>query len=83
MPQHKSAIKRVRQNKKRNQHNKGRRTKLRTLTKEVFNTTDKKDAEENLKKAVSFIDRLSTKGILHKNTAARQKSKLTTYVNNL
>ena len=83
MPQHKSAIKRVRQNKKRNQHNKGRRTKLRTLTKQVLNTTDKKEAEENLKKAVSFIDRLSTKGIIHKNTAARQKSKLTTYVNNL
>lgn len=83
MPQHKSAIKRVRQNKKRSQHNKGRRTKLRTLTKQVFSTTDKKEAEENLKKAVGFIDRLSTKGILHKNTAARQKSKLTTYVNNL
>lgn len=83
MPQHKSAIKRVRQNKKRNQHNKGRRTKLRSLTKQVLNTTDKKEAEENLKKAVSFIDRLSTKGIIHQNTAARQKSKLTTYVNNL
>lgn len=83
MPQHKSAIKRVRQNKKRQQHNKGRRTKLRTLTKQVYNSADKAEAQENLKKAVSFIDRLTTKGILHKNTAARQKSKLTTYVNNL
>jgi len=83
MPQHKSAIKRVRQNEKRKQHNKGRRTKLRTLVKKVQNTTDKAEAQENLKKAVSFIDRLTTKGILHKNTAARQKSKLTQYVNNL
>ncbi|NBC64503.1 MAG: 30S ribosomal protein S20 [Bacteroidetes bacterium] len=83
MPQHKSAIKRVRQNKKRQQHNKGRRTKMKTLVRDVFETSDKEEAREKLKKAVSLIDRLTTKGILHKNTAARQKSKLTTYVNNL
>jgi len=83
MPQHKSAIKRVRQNKKRQQHNKGRRTKMKTLVRDVFETSDKDEAQEKLKKAVSLIDRLTTKGILHKNTAARQKSKLTTYVNNL
>lgn len=83
MPQHKSAIKRLRQSKKRNQHNRGRRTKMKNLVNNVYEASDKNEAEENLKKAVSFIDRLSTKGILHKNTAARQKSKLTQYVNNL
>lgn len=83
MPQHKSAIKRLRQSKKRQQHNKGRRTKLRTLVNKVHTSSDKAEAEENLKNAVSFIDRITTKGILHKNTAARQKSKLTQYVNNL
>lgn len=56
---------------------------MKTLVRDVFETSDKDEAQEKLKKAVSFIDRLSTKGILHKNTAARQKSKLTTYVNNL
>jgi len=83
MPQHKSAIKRVRQDKKRAQHNKGRRTLLRKQIREVMQATEKEEAQEKLKKAVSLIDRLSTKGILHKNTAARKKSKLTTYVNNL
>jgi small subunit ribosomal protein S20 len=83
MPQHKSAIKRLRQSKKRQQHNKGRKTKMRKLVNEVYDSENKADAEENLKKAVSYIDKVTTKGILHKNTAARQKSKLTHYVNNL
>ena len=83
MPQHKSAIKRLRQSKKRQQHNKGRKTKMRKLVNEVYDSENKADAEENLKNAVSYIDKVTTKGILHKNTAARQKSKLTHFVNNL
>ncbi|MEX0648205.1 MAG: 30S ribosomal protein S20 [Balneolaceae bacterium] len=83
MPQHKSAIKRMRQNEKRRQHNKTRRSKMRTLVKKVTSATDKETAEKNLKEAVSFLDRLSVKGIIHPNTAARKKSKLTRHVNNL
>lgn len=83
MPQHKSAIKRLRQSKKRRDHNRARRSKMRTLIKKVMSTTDKNEAQEHLKQAVSLIDRLSTKGIIHANTAARKKSQLTTYVNNL
>ncbi|MFO7846038.1 MAG: 30S ribosomal protein S20 [Balneolaceae bacterium] len=83
MPQHKSAIKRLRQSKKRNQHNRGRRTKMKNLVNSVYEAGDKAEAEENLKKAVSYIDRITVKGILHKNNAARQKAKLTKYVNNL
>lgn len=83
MPQHKSAIKRMRQNEKRRQHNKTRRSRMRTLIKNVTSTTEKESAEKNLQKAVSYIDRLSVKGIIHPNTAARKKSKLTHYVNNL
>jgi small subunit ribosomal protein S20 len=82
MPQHKSAIKRLRQSKKRQQHNKGRKTKMRKLISKVYDSENKADAEENLKNAVSYIDKVTTKGILHKNTAARQKSKLTHFVNN-
>lgn len=83
MPQHKSAIKRLRQSKKRNEHNKGRRSKMRTLIKKVMSETDKETAEKHLSEAVSFIDRNAVKGILHKNTAARKKSQLRRYVNNL
>lgn len=83
MPQHKSAIKRMRQNEKRRLHNRTRRSKMRTLIKKVTSSTEKELAEKNLQEAVSYIDRLSVKGIVHPNTAARKKSKLTHYVNNL
>jgi len=83
MPQHKSAIKRMRQNKKRRDHNRTRRSKMRTLIKKVQTASDKELAEGYLKEAVSFIDRLSTKRIIHPNTAARKKAQLTKYVNNL
>ncbi len=83
MPQHKSAIKRMRQNKKRRAHNRTRRSKMRTVIKKVQAETDKNLAEKYLKEAISLIDRLSTKRIIHPNTAARKKAQLTKHVNNL
>ncbi len=83
MPQHKSAIKRMRQDEKRKKHNNTRRSKMRTLIKKVLSSTEKEAAEKNLKEATSLIDRLSVKGIIHKNTAARKKAQLTKHVNNL
>jgi small subunit ribosomal protein S20 len=83
MPQHKSAIKRLRQDEKRRMHNNSRRSKMRTLIKKVLNSTEKEAAEKNLKEATSLIDRLSTKGIIHSNNAARKKARLTKHVNNL
>ena len=46
-------------------------------------SADKNEAPEQLKKAISTIDRVATKGIIHNNNAARQKSKITKFVNNL
>jgi small subunit ribosomal protein S20 len=83
MPQHKSAIKRVRQNEKRNEHNRQLRSTMRTLVKKVTKTTDKAEAEEALKSATSYLDRMAQKGILHRNNAANKKSSLVKYVNNL
>tara|TARA_R110000868_G_scaffold1211_10_gene9466 strand:- start:8922 stop:9173 length:252 start_codon:yes stop_codon:yes gene_type:complete len=83
MARNKSAIKRTRQNEKKNEHNKDRRSKMKTLIKKVFNSTDKAKAETALKEATSFIDRMSVKGVVHKNTAARKKAQLTKFVNNL
>ncbi len=83
MPQHKSSIKRMRQDKKRRLHNRALRSKMRTLYKKVFATTDKKEAEESLKQAVSYIDRMTVKGQLHKNNAANKKSNIVRYVNSL
>ena len=83
MPQTKQAIKRVRQSEERREHNRTRRSKMRTLVRKVFDEKEKSNAEEALKNAVSYIDRMTVKGIIHKNTAARKKAQLTKYVNNL
>lgn len=83
MPQHQSAIKRVRQNKKRREHNRGQRSKMRTLISNVMETTDKEEAKELLKEATSYLDKMATKGIIHDNNAARKKSQMTKHINNL
>jgi len=56
---------------------------MRTLIKNVYDISDKSKAEEALKEAVSYLDRMSVKGIIHENNAARKKAQLTKYVNNL
>ncbi|MDX1672980.1 MAG: 30S ribosomal protein S20 [Balneolaceae bacterium] len=83
MPQHQSAIKRVRQNEKRRKHNQAQISKMRTLIKKVYETEEKQQAEKHLKEATSYIDKVASRGLIHQNNAARKKSKLTTYVNNL
>lgn len=83
MPQHKSSIKRVRQEKKRRLHNRQLRSKMRTLYKKVFAQTEKSEAEKALTEAVSYMDRMSTRGILHKNNAANKKSNMDRFVNSL
>ncbi|MEX0929477.1 MAG: 30S ribosomal protein S20 [Balneolales bacterium] len=83
MPQHKSAIKRVRQNIKRRIHNRDQRSQMRTYIKKVLIATDKAEAEANLKTAVSYLDKMGRKGIVHKNQAANKKSRLVKHVNKL
>jgi len=56
---------------------------MRTLTRNVLEAQDKQQAETLLKAAVSYIDRMTTKGLVHKNTAANRKSTLVKHVNNL
>ena len=80
MPQHKSAIKRVRQSEKRRQRNKHKRSLMKTAIKNVKKAPDKKSAMVELKKTVSILDRMAVKGIVHKNKAANLKSKLNKYV---
>ena len=86
MPNHKSAIKRVRQNEKKNQVNRANRSNLRTQIKKLRNSIsegNKSDSVELLFPTVAAIDKAVNKGILHKNTAARHKSRLTGHVNKL
>lgn len=83
MPNHKSAIKRVKQNEKRRAINRGNRGSLRTQIKKLRLTlteNNKEQSQELLSPTVSMIDKAVNKGIIHKNTAARYKSRLTSHV---
>ena len=77
-----SELKRVKQSKKNNLRNRHYKSMMKPAIKNVL-SADKKDANELLKKAISTIDRVATKGIIHGNNAARHKAKITKYVNNL
>lgn len=83
MATHKSAIKRHRQSLKRRAMNRARKTELRTMIKKVRTAKDKENAREAFNKVVSLLDKLATKGIIHKNKASNQKSKLALYINKL
>jgi small subunit ribosomal protein S20 len=75
----KSALKANRQNVKRRQHNRELRSKLRTALKSIRASLDSKDVEgarKALNGTVSIVDKMATKGIIHRNTAGRYKSRL-------
>ncbi len=83
MPQHKSAEKRVHQSKRRHFRNKQYQSLIKTAIKRVRTAQTKETAQAELNRAVSVLDRLAAKGIIHHNKAANQKSKLTRLVNKL
>ena len=80
---HKSAQKRARQTIKRTERNKIKKVMIKSSVKNVMSQKDKSSAESELKKTVSLIDKAATKGVVHKNKAARTKSKLSKHVNSL
>jgi len=82
----KQAKKRARQAEVRRQHNASLRSTLRTHLKKVRAALEAKNpelAKEAFKSAVPIIDRMAQKRIIHKNTAARHKSRLNKHVKNL
>ncbi|MCD6021072.1 MAG: ribosomal protein [Actinomycetia bacterium] len=75
----KSQIKRNKQNEKRAERNKAVRTALKTSTKKIRTAVDAGDAEEaqaRQRETARSLDKAVAKGIVHKRTAARRKSRL-------
>ncbi|MCP5062197.1 MAG: 30S ribosomal protein S20 [Ignavibacteriae bacterium] len=83
MANHKSAKKRIRTNDRKRVRNKASLSKVKTLVKNVFDSEEQAKGTENLKVAVSFLDRTVCKGRMPKNTASRKKSQMTKFVGNL
>lgn len=74
MPKHKSAKKRVKTNLKRQARNRAARSALKSALKALAAMpTDKQ--EESLRKTQSVLDKAAVRGIVHRNKAARMKSR--------
>ncbi len=85
MANHKSAIKRARQNEIRRVRNKAVRTRIKKLTKNLRASAGQAGAEDTaavLNRAKSVIDKAAKKRVIHKNTAARKVSRLSRLANN-
>ena len=78
-----STKKRIRQAKKRNLRNRHFKSMMKTLIKRVEEAPTKEEALKLFPETISIIDKVSQKGIIHKNKAANKKSSLTRYVNAL
>jgi small subunit ribosomal protein S20 len=78
-----SAEKRMRQDRKRNAHNRTQRSKLKTAVKKVTGETDPQKAETELKETSAMLDRLASRRLIHPNKAARKKSQLAKVVKKL
>ena len=79
MANHKSALKRNRQNEKRNERNKTRRSKIKNAIKGVLLQIEEKSVEGaqiSLKEASTIISKNAAKGVIHKRTASRKVSGL-------
>ncbi|HEY7473157.1 MAG TPA: 30S ribosomal protein S20 [Gemmatimonadota bacterium] len=83
MPNVKSAEKRARTNQKRRERNRRDRSRMRTAIKKVRQADSPESAREALVRAESLLDRMAGKGVIHDNTAARQKSRLHAHVRKL
>ncbi|MGQ9710410.1 MAG: 30S ribosomal protein S20 [Anaerolineae bacterium] len=75
----KSAIKNIRKNERRRLRNQAFRTRARTMVKKArlaILSGRPEEAEEAIRRAYSALDKATEKGIIHKNNAARRKSRL-------
>jgi len=71
----KSAIKRIRTNERRRLRNRAVRSKVRTIVK-VARTIEGPEQQATIAEAIRSLDKAVTKGVIHRNTAARKKSAL-------
>ena len=77
----KSAQKRIRVAAKKQARNKHVKSTTKTAIKKVVTATGTSEANALLIQAIAAIDKAASKGVYHKNTAARKKSRLTKLVN--
>jgi small subunit ribosomal protein S20 len=80
---HDSALKAHRQNLKHREHNRAFRTRLRSALRDIRAAIDGGDAakvKDALRQTISLVDKMAGKGLIHRNTAGRYKSRLASRV---
>jgi small subunit ribosomal protein S20 len=83
MANHKSALKRIRQNEVRKLHNRYYMKSMRNAVRKFRSLENKKEATEQLPKLYTMIDKLAKRDMIHKNNAANLKSSITKFANGL
>jgi small subunit ribosomal protein S20 len=83
MANHKSALKRIKQNEAKRLHNRYYAKTTRNAIKALRNTTDKEEATKLYPEVISMIDKLAKRNVIHKNKASNLKSKLALKINHL
>ena len=80
---HDSALKAHRQNVKRREHNRQLRTRLRNALRDIraaIDSGDPTNVKDALRATISMVDKMASKGLIHRNTAGRYKSRLSARV---
>lgn len=83
MANHKSSLKRIRQEEKRRIHNRYYGKTMRNAVRKLRATTDKTEAAALYPKVTKMLDKLAKTNVIHKNKANNLKSKLAIYINKL
>ena len=83
MANYASSIRRIRKSEKARQYNKHYTSQMKSEIKKLLSVADKEEAEKGFRAAQKMLDKLASKGIIHKNKAANQKSRLAAHVNSL
>ncbi len=79
MASHESALKAHRQNVKQRERNRQLRTRLRSALRDIRSAIDAgtpDDVKDALRQTISLVDKMASKGLIHRNTAGRYKSRL-------
>lgn len=80
MANHKSALKRIKQTKVRNERNNYYRTRVKNIIKAVVTAKNQEEAQAAFKVANQYLHKMVSKGILKKETASRKVSRLSAFV---
>ena len=83
MANHKSSIKRIRQDKKKNLHNRYYAKTMRNAVRKLRAMTDKEEAVKMYPSVQKILDKLAKTNLIHKTKAANSKSSLAQHINSL